>query len=30
MIDKVTQPGLRKAFQQSMRNLEDLIVAEGQ
>jgi uncharacterized protein YndB with AHSA1/START domain len=30
VIDKVTQPGLRKSFQQSMRNLEDLIVAEGQ
>ena len=30
VIDKITQPGLRKAFQQSMRNLEDLIVAEGQ
>jgi hypothetical protein len=28
-IDKLQQPGLRKAFQTSMRNLEDLIVAEG-
>jgi hypothetical protein len=29
VIDKLTQPGLRKSFQQSMRNLEDLVVAEG-
>jgi len=29
LIDRLQQPGLRKAFRQSMRNLEDLIVAEG-
>lgn len=29
LIDRLQQPGLRKAFQQSMRNLEDLVVAEG-
>lgn len=28
-IDRLQQPGLRRAFRQSMRNLEDLIVAEG-
>jgi ligand-binding SRPBCC domain-containing protein len=28
-IDGLQQPGLRRAFQTSMRNLEDLIVAEG-
>jgi len=29
LIDKLQQPALRKKFQASMRNLEDLIVAEG-
>ena len=29
IIDRLQQPGLRKAFQASMRNLEDLVVAEG-
>ena len=29
LIDRVQQPGLRKNFQASMRNLEDLVVAEG-
>ncbi|MFG2725660.1 SRPBCC family protein [Streptomyces canus] len=28
-IDKLQQPGLRRAFQTSMRNLEDLIVAQN-
>ncbi|MCX4919049.1 SRPBCC family protein [Streptomyces sp. NBC_00687] len=28
-IDRMQQPVLRKAFQTSMRNLEDLVVAEG-
>ncbi|MER6345080.1 SRPBCC family protein [Streptomyces sp. NPDC001595] len=28
-VDALQQPGLRKAFQRSMRNLEDLVVAEG-
>lgn len=28
-IDKLQQPATRKAFQTSMRNLEDLIIAEG-
>ncbi len=29
LIDKLQQPGLRKSFQQSMHNLEELIIAEG-
>lgn len=29
IIDRLQQPGLRHAFQASMRNLEDLIIAEG-
>jgi polyketide cyclase/dehydrase/lipid transport protein len=29
IIDRLQQPGLRKNFQASMRNLEDLVVAEG-
>jgi Polyketide cyclase / dehydrase and lipid transport len=29
LIDKLQQPTLRKSFRTSMRNLEDLIVAEG-
>lgn len=29
LIDVLQQPGLRKAFQTSMRNLEDLVIAEG-
>jgi uncharacterized protein YndB with AHSA1/START domain len=29
LIDRLQQPGLRKSFQASMRNLEDLVVAEG-
>ncbi|MEU0227268.1 SRPBCC family protein [Streptomyces sp. NPDC006284] len=28
-VDRLQQPGLRKAFRTSMRNLEDLVVAEG-
>ncbi|WP_420309175.1 SRPBCC family protein [Streptomyces sp. YS-B37] len=28
-IDRMQQPGLRRAFRASMRNLEDLVVAEG-
>jgi uncharacterized protein YndB with AHSA1/START domain len=30
LIDKLQQPGLRKSFQASMRNLEELVVAEGE
>jgi uncharacterized protein YndB with AHSA1/START domain len=30
LIDKLQQPGLRKSFQQSMHNLEELIIAEGE
>jgi carbon monoxide dehydrogenase subunit G len=29
IIDRLQQPGLRRAFRTSMRNLEDLVVAEG-
>lgn len=29
LVDRLQQPGLRKSFQASMRNLEDLVVAEG-
>lgn len=29
LIDRITAPALRRQFQQSMRNLEDLVVAEG-
>ncbi|MBL7495823.1 SRPBCC family protein [Frankia sp. CNm7] len=29
LIDRLQRPGLRRSFQASMRNLEDLIVAEG-
>ena len=29
VIDRLQQPGLRKSFQESMRNLEELIIAEG-
>jgi uncharacterized protein YndB with AHSA1/START domain len=29
LIDRLQQPGLRRTFQASMRNLEDLIIAEG-
>ncbi|WP_405771884.1 SRPBCC family protein [Streptomyces sp. NBC_00080] len=29
LVDRLRQPGLRRAFQTSMRNLEELIVAEG-
>ncbi|MGF7238572.1 MAG: SRPBCC family protein [Frankia sp.] len=29
LVDRLQQPGLRKSFRTSMRNLEDLIVAEG-
>ncbi|MFE9687224.1 SRPBCC family protein [Streptomyces sp. NPDC006285] len=29
VIDRFQQPGLRRAFRTSMRNLEDLVVAEG-
>lgn len=29
LIDKLQQPGLRRSFQQSMLNLEELIIAEG-
>jgi hypothetical protein len=29
LIDRLQQPGLRRTFQASMRNLADLIIAEG-
>ena len=29
LIDALQKPGLRKAFQKSMRNLEELVIAEG-
>lgn len=29
LVDRLQRPGLRRAFRASMRNLEDLVVAEG-